>query len=540
MKVPFHPSTLIGLCLIALAGGCFDDGPDGRPATLSGQIVDLANNPVAGVQVLLEPAGISDAQTDSNGEYSMLIAADTEFDVVVEKAGYVSQRTTLPLVGPGGSRVRNFILEGSACGVTQTECGTGAIRTCNATGTEFVETACPTNETCVDANGRPECRGGGAGQICLNGLEPGDRLVFPPGQNQASFRVRNCGTIDLGPLVVEVVDGDTDPTNDYVSIISSDIQGLAKNVEVRVDATINRGNISDMDSETVQGDVEIRVRTAEASSVVVQVAKVVVQNDLGCAGQCMGAPNSIGGTCQVNDCQGCCGGTGSTMCLAQAGQSDSQCGSAGAMCMGCEPGYKCEAGACNCQIPVEYSPPLVDTTTCPVVGECIVTITDACAGTVVDDCRPCDCTPSNCSDGCCDSNQNCIRHGAGQRPGLCGSAGNLCAACGSGERCLEAPAMTGGFCRAPNCMNKCAGADDGARGTCPDNTGCASGCCDGITCLPSINSLCTPRIEGGRFGAVPGSVGLGTTRSDDQGFGIEKICNSTRTTCVTGGFETQP
>lgn len=171
-----------------------------------------------------------------------------------------------------------------------------------------------------------------------------------------------------------------------------------------------------------------------------------------CTGKCAGADDGCNGTCQVNDCRGCCVGD---QCA--PGISNAVCGKDGSQCSDCSKtaGSTCTGGACSSCTP-----------NC--TGKC-PGASDECGGT---------CKTSDCA-GCCVGYVCEI----GSADSACGATGANCADCtAQGTKC------TGGKCGAAcvaDCKGKCAGASDGCGGTCTANQ--CTGCCDNGTCLPGIS-----------------------------------------------------
>jgi hypothetical protein len=122
----------------------------------------------------------------------------------------------------------------------------------------------------------------------------------------------------------------------------------------------------------------------------------------------------------------------------------------------------------------------------------------------------------NCAAGCCDGT-TCLAY-ASQSTSQCGTSGRACAVCASGEDCISGSCLLPPSCDASNCASgccdgttcvdyanqttsecgtggaacaACTGSDTcSASGVCTppppscDATSCSGGCCDGTTCVP--------------------------------------------------------
>lgn len=126
------------------------------------------------------------------------------------------------------------------------------------------------------------------------------------------------------------------------------------------------------------------------------------------------------------------------------------------------------------------------------------------------------CPTTDCADGCCALNGQCVVSG-GQSDLVCGAGGQACSDCIADARsdqceagvCLcaatGAPCDPGTWCSAsgcgtcaPSCVGRCASADDGCGGQCP-STDCPGGCCDALAqCVPFASqgdAACGPAGE---------------------------------------------
>lgn len=132
---------------------------------------------------------------------------------------------------------------------------------------------------------------------------------------------------------------------------------------------------------------------------------------------CGNGQQCLSQTCQQSQCDasscpnGCCDASGN--CL--PGGSEGACGNGGAACKMCDGNDQCSAGLCKAPA------------------------------------KACDVT--NCPNGCCDAEGNCITTPDATK---CGGGGDACTACGSSQECKD--------------------------GKCTCTTASCSGCCDGDTC----------------------------------------------------------
>jgi|GEM_PF-1834739 hypothetical protein len=192
-----------------------------------------------------------------------------------------------------------------------------------------------------------------------------------------------------------------------------------------------------------------------------------------CAGKCTGAADGCGGTCQQNDCKGCC--TASGQCA--PGNANDACGKPGAQCASCTQfNATCKSGIC-----------LGCTPNC--AGKC-KGAPDGCGGT---------CAQSQCK-GCCEKGQ-CQ---AGNTQTACGVTGGQCSNCSTKQMACSAgkcetkggtnpgggdnfPPADSPSCT-PDCDEKCMGEADGCGGICWNNT--CSGCCSSYgECLSGLSDI---------------------------------------------------
>jgi hypothetical protein len=148
------------------------------------------------------------------------------------------------------------------------------------------------------------------------------------------------------------------------------------------------------------------------------------------------------------NCSGCCMPDGSCW---TAGQDNAHCGGDGSLCLNCGPGYVCDQTASH---------------TCTIA-----------------------CSPQNCQ-GCCVGGV-CS---TGTDPTSCGSGGDLCVQCGSGQSCVSGACITLTQCGSTLCAGCCDGNDVCHTGT--GDTLCGTGgaacqdCADGgHTCQGGV---CSP------------------------------------------------
>jgi len=522
------------LLVVAAASGC-------KPTeygVLSGTVVDLDEDAISGVTVRLLPSGIEDGRTDPNGNFSIRVAIDTKYEVVVEKTGYKKQQDSLPIFAPGARLIRNFTLGGDTCEPGAKECGEDAILTCNSTGTGTEAEPCMENSTCVGVATGPECRReANTAEVCLDDLAANSVLRFPIGVTQASFQVKNCGAVDLGELTVQ-------SSASYVTVIDGTIPNLPEGVAQRIRVTYDPVDAAAADCavETLSG-VTIRVESPTDSGIG-QVAQVEILRDLGCDGQCPGAANNLAANqanpgscvCSANQCRGCCSGT---ECISLSTQTDQRCGEPMTTCADCGAGNACNTQDGVCECAVTWTPEqatLMRDATCGQQDpntQCIITEVNSCDNSTRTQCVSCSCNAATCT-GCCDAADSCI---APPTDSECPSSGpgSRCETCiGTDAICYDDPGttVTDFQCCAPNCTTACPGAPDGCGGTCSaSNAGCA--CCDGATCLASGDARCQPYVVGGFSGTT--NPGL-----SNSGFQHQVLCDPTGNTCVQAGFETRP
>ncbi len=219
------------------------------------------------------------------------------------------------------------------------------------------------------------------------------------------------------------------------------------------------------------------------------------------------------GPCSPQNCpNGCCTANGGCV----AGNTTTACGSNGSTCVTCQTGQACENGRCvatdggggtcgpgNCAGCCRNG--ICDTSNsnlaCGLNGVACVTCTGTQQCNAQGVCQSSSCNATTCPDGCC-ANGQCIRFGS-QTSSQCGSNGNACIQCASGNVCSNGSCQNTGGCNPP----------------------CATGCCAGTVCVPgnstascgsggaacqtcSGNQVCQP-ISGGGFCTTP-AVDAGT------------------------------
>ena len=144
-------------------------------------------------------------------------------------------------------------------------------------------------------------------------------------------------------------------------------------------------------------------------------------------------------TCNKDNCEGCCKGN---LCIEDTDKSS--CGADGEECEVCKTGETCSSSG-NC-----------------VTGDA-------------------ECDADNpCKDKCC-KNGKCY---SGTSNLSCGKAGKTCVDCQKKDQTCDAKdkvCTDPEECK-PNCVGKCAGADDGCDGKCEDNN-CKGCCTDGKKCI---------------------------------------------------------
>ncbi len=154
-----------------------------------------------------------------------------------------------------------------------------------------------------------------------------------------------------------------------------------------------------------------------------------------CAGRCQGAPDGCGGTCETNECNGCC--DAQKTCIGVGMQSDTACGSGGESCIDCTIGQatdSCSDGACVCAAAGSACPQGQSCTEGGCEGPCVPDCTGKCAG--ADDGCGGTCGGNDCN-GCCNGTV-CVSFGT-QSDTLCGPGGSQCVDCtASGQICDHA------------------------------------------------------------------------------------------------------
>ena len=162
-------------------------------------------------------------------------------------------------------------------------------------------------------------------------------------------------------------------------------------------------------------------------------------------------------TCGSANCSGCCLANGTCV----SGNSDTQCGKLGIICVNCGSSKAvCQLGTCCA--------PKCSGKTCGVA--------DGCGGT----CKTgsgC-CTPK-CQGKKCDVSDGC---GGKCKPGS-GCCTPACASktCGASDGC-GATCKAGSGCCTPSCSGKKCGSSDGCGGTCKSGSGCCTPNCNGAQC----------------------------------------------------------
>jgi hypothetical protein len=270
----------------------------------------------------------------------------------------------------------------------------------------------------------------------------------------------------------------------------------------------------------------------------------------GRGGQCV-SPD--GGTCGPGNCSGCCQGASCITAI-----SDSACGTGGEACSVCQPGDFCKGGCfhsqpncgpsnCNgcCEGP--YCATGLNNNSCGVGGEscqnCVVGppcqasgLGGACGGKQT-------CNQLNCR-GCC-MGIVCVD---GMTDSACGSNGDDCKACASGESC-QIVYPWGGACEAPpfcsaNCFGCCqdsqcmTGDSDtvcgGNTSACQDCTRFGAHCGMGLNghkCV--INSGCTAQSCAGCCYGDVCAVGTQAVACGVMGAACVD-CSHTGQVCVAG------
>lgn len=240
----------------------------------------------------------------------------------------------------------------------------------------------------------------------------------------------------------------------------------------------------------------------------------------GSGGPCAAGQRCSGGMCicDATSCTtGCCQGN---VCQVP-GTSQATCGPLGGMCQACGTGQRCLNRACVC-----------DSTSCPngcCNGDVCVPYAsqsngmcgtngaacNGCSAAAGRTCNltngQCQCGPTLCAAGCCQSN-TCVTSDDTH----CGVGGVMCsAACGAGRRCVTGNCV----CDATSCPNGCCnlsgqcipyasqgdgqcgtggamcgicqvGQDCNAAGACVCNAAsCPTGCCDGNTCRTGNSNM---------------------------------------------------
>ncbi len=502
-STPLQSRRLGVVLLMAVVSAC----PTADDVVVSGKVVDGANQPLEGVTISVDPPSRTVARTAANGTYSLLLDPDTAYAVTAQKDGYQIGTSNLPLLAPGEAAVRDFTLRGDTCEPGEVKCldETKKVGTCGQTGTGYDEMACPENQRCVETGSLVQCRLVDVSTaVCAERLA-GRELVFEDGVSQASFDLSNCGSVDLASLEVKefVQSGD-----DYIkTIMPDDITSLSLNEKVTVDVEIDRLRIQDKNSATIRG---VSIRVIKGDLTLLEIPVVVVR-DLECAGKCDGAQNGIGGTCEANDCQGCCIGV---QCLAPSAQDNEDCGGPmsepGDKCQACAANFECSSttGQCECNLPLERTRPEPDANceSMDPLTDCITTVTDPCGGATRTECVSCACNATSCPDGCCDAMQNCVN----------AVTNTQCPSMGGGSLCEACTAMPNGLCvdppppRGPGlqcCYPICDGVCEGAADTC-------GGTCSTVTNAPTS---CAPRVEGGGFQTMGGG-GSGNIRVESPSF----------------------
>lgn len=218
-------------------------------------------------------------------------------------------------------------------------------------------------------------------------------------------------------------------------------------------------------------------------------------------------------TCDSSNCRAGCCYNGSCLDLKQQLQSKNKlCGKGGAQCSSCLEGYQCQNGECvldtsnqcsNCTgccrdgECIELEDQTKESGLCGKLGMACVSCDQSGMQCINGECRSCvpDCTgkcpgaddgcdgkcdaSNSICPGCCTEDNHCL---AGDESTACGIEGEPCKDCTAESKTCDAASQTCiGNC-VPQCDGKCKGADDGCKGTCPENK--CTGCCDGTVCKP--------------------------------------------------------
>lgn len=229
-----------------------------------------------------------------------------------------------------------------------------------------------------------------------------------------------------------------------------------------------------------------------------------------------GSAGGAVGQCNSNNCAGCC--TDTAQCV--AGFSPQACGTNGASCLVCGANQTCASGRCAGSVGGGAAG-----------GGSAGGGPGGGAGS---------CNQTTCATGCCQG-------GTCQPPSVaqCGSNGNACVRCGTGQTCISGlcTACSGcinvstGLCQVGTsnlaCGRNGAVCADCGGGTCVNGTcsgggctssTCPSGCCNGTACVQPANQ------SAGQCGRGPGMGGAAC-----RACGTSETCDTVDGTCTPSG-----
>jgi len=205
-------------------------------------------------------------------------------------------------------------------------------------------------------------------------------------------------------------------------------------------------------------------------------------------GTCTGVPDAGPGTCgNGGTCHGCCDSNNTC----QTGLTAQACGKNGARCVSCGT-QQCISQACGaCAGCIDGSGACQagnQNTACGTGGVLCVTCTGALVCTPNAGgarCAAPTCSPATCPNGCC-QNGTCVNP---PTAAACGTSGNACTQCPSGENCISGQCSNGspdaGGCTFQSCLLGC----------CDNNGACQTGttdtACGGPIGLPCQNCIAT-------------------------------------------------
>ncbi|MFT3841054.1 MAG: hypothetical protein QM723_28945 [Myxococcaceae bacterium] len=341
-----------------------------------------------------------------------------------------------------------------AAGNTQSACGAGG-NVCAACGANQSCTngACVTNACngCVDSNG--SCQSGTANIACGNG---GNACVAC-GANQ---------TCTNGSCVTNTCNGCVNANGSCQSGTSNSACGNGGNACVACGANQTCTNGSCV-TNACNGCVDANGSCQSGS------ANTACGNSGNACVACGANQTCTNGSCVTNVCNGCVDANGTCV----GGTANNACGAGGSVCTSCGTNQSCVNHACQNNATCAHGLCSTGTKLTSTCDSCAASICAAdsyccntswdsiCVGEVSSVCHLNTCQAS-CT-GCVGSNGSCQ---AGTTTTACGTGGNACVACGSGQTCQA------GVCKT-------------ATSTCAHSE-CTTGAKLSKTCDPCVTQIC--------------------------------------------------